>query len=130
MQGALLASEGGSCLTAHSWRADPARRVHVEPQAGESALSGPKAGASCHALQMVKDYAVLGLAQEVLMRCVWVQTVDESQMYKQQMAGGMGNPMGPPDPKKAFEAEKSQLEMVRTHRSVHDTCPCAVCARL
>ena len=92
------------------------------------ALSGPKAGAECHALQMVKDYADLGLAQEVLMRCVWVQTVDESQMYKQQMAGGMGNPMGPPDPKKAFEAEKSQLEMVRTHRSVHDTCTCVVCA--
>ena len=35
-------------------------------------------------------------------------------MYKQQMAMGGGmNPMGPPDPKKAFDAERQAIEMVR-----------------
>ncbi|KAK9814978.1 hypothetical protein WJX73_003798 [Symbiochloris irregularis] len=41
-------------------------------------------------------------------------TVDESQMMRQQMAmggGGMG-PMGAPDPAKAFEAERHALEML------------------
>ena len=35
-------------------------------------------------------------------------------MYKQQMqmGGGGMNPMGAPDPKKAFEAERQAIEMV------------------
>lgn len=43
-------------------------------------------------------------------------TVDETQMMRQQMAmsgGGMGGPMGAPDPTKAFEAERQALDMVR-----------------
>lgn len=41
------------------------------------------------------------------------EVIDETQMMRQQMAGGMGNPMGNPDPQKAFEAEKSAFELVR-----------------
>ena len=49
-----------------------------------------------------------------------LQAVDESQLYKQQMAGGMGgNPMGAPDPKKAFDAEKQQIELVRAAPKSH-----------
>lgn len=41
------------------------------------------------------------------------EVVDETQMMRQQMAGGMGgNPMGNPDPQKAFDAEKSAFDLV------------------
>jgi len=45
-------------------------------------------------------------------------TIDETQMYRQQMGmgGGAGGPMGAmanPDPNKAFEAERAALELVR-----------------
>jgi hypothetical protein len=45
-------------------------------------------------------------------------TIDETQMYRQQMGmgGGGGGPMGAmanPDPNKAFEAERAALELVR-----------------
>lgn len=45
-------------------------------------------------------------------------TIDETQMYRQQMGlgGGPGGPMGAmanPDPNKAFEAERAALELVR-----------------
>jgi hypothetical protein len=39
------------------------------------------------------------------------EVVDETQMMRQQMAGG-GNPMGGPDPQKALEAEKAAFDMV------------------
>ena len=38
------------------------------------------------------------------------EVIDESQMMRQQMS--MGNPMGNPDPQKAFEAEKQAFELV------------------
>ena len=44
-------------------------------------------------------------------------TIDETQMYRQQMGmGGGGNPMAAmtsADPNKALEAERAALEMVR-----------------
>ena len=41
------------------------------------------------------------------------EVIDETQMMRQQMAGGMGgNPMGNPDPQKAFEAERSAFDVV------------------
>ena len=45
-------------------------------------------------------------------------TIDETQMYRQQMGmgGGSGGPLGAmanPDPNKAFEAERAALELVR-----------------
>ena len=45
-------------------------------------------------------------------------TIDETQMYRQQMGlgGGAGGPMGAmanPDPNKAFEAERAALDLVR-----------------
>ena len=46
-------------------------------------------------------------------------TIDETQMYRQQMGMGGGNPMAAmtgTDPNKALEGEKAALEMVRhTH---------------
>jgi hypothetical protein len=42
-------------------------------------------------------------------------TIDETQMYRQQMGMGGGGMQGManPDPNKAFEAEKAALELVR-----------------
>lgn len=45
------------------------------------------------------------------------EVIDETQMMRQQMSGA-GNPMGNPDPQKAFEAEKSAFDLVS-----FDTCP-------
>ena len=38
------------------------------------------------------------------------EVIDETQMMRQQM--NMGNPMGSPDPQKAFEAEKQAFDLV------------------
>ena len=40
------------------------------------------------------------------------EVVDETQVMRQQMAGGGGNPMGNPDPQKALEAEKAAFDLV------------------
>ena len=49
-------------------------------------------------------------------------TIDETQMYRQQMGMGGGNPMAAmtgTDPNKALEGEKAALEMVKH--------PCTLC---
>eukprot|EP00884_Botryococcus_braunii_P007015 jgi/Botrbrau1/16314/Bobra.0066s0082.1 len=50
----------------------------------------------------------------VLMLFFRENTVDETQMYRQQMGGGTGGMPGmpTPDPNKAFEAEKAALELL------------------
>lgn len=40
------------------------------------------------------------------------EVIDETHMMRQQMGAGMANPMGNPDPQKAFEAEKSAFDLV------------------
>ena len=52
-------------------------------------------------------------------------TIDETQMYRQQMGMGGGNPMAAmtsADPNKALEAERAALEMVGPALSSHDEC--------
>ena len=52
-------------------------------------------------------------------------TIDETQMYRQQMGMGGGNPMAAmtsADPNKALEAERAALEMVGPALSSHDKC--------
>ncbi len=54
------------------------------------------------------------------------EVVDETQMMRQQMAGG-GNPMGgAPDPQKAMEAEKAAFDLVRDTKRSPISCLCQV----
>ena len=60
-------------------------------------------------------------------------TIDETQMYRQQMGMGGGNPMAAmtgTDPNKALEGEKAALEMVRHTHSLCLECYPALIPRL
>lgn len=50
------------------------------------------------------------------------EVIDETQMMRQQMSGA-ANPMGNPDPQKAFEAEKSAFDLVFSDFSLRASFP-------
>lgn len=58
----------------------------------------------------------------VLMLFFRDEVIDETHMMRQQM--NMGNPMGNPDPQKAFEAEKQAFDLVSclNHRGKSGSC--------